>query len=66
MHGTRLTCASCAAAFLGKKSSLQLQRQIIHSPPLHLGGATGSSWSWFLPGTLKCRARLSLCFSFLE
>lgn len=33
MHGTSLTCASYAAAFLGKKSSLQLQHQIIHSPP---------------------------------
>lgn len=45
MHDTSLTCASYAAAFLGKKSSLQLQHQIIHSPPLHLGGATGSWWS---------------------
>lgn len=33
MHGTSLTCVSYAAAFLGKKSSLQLHRRIIHSPP---------------------------------
>lgn len=32
MHDTSLTCASYTAAFLGKKSSLQLQHQIIHSP----------------------------------
>lgn len=41
----RVARASYAATFLGKKSSLQLQYQIIHSPPLHLGEATGSWWS---------------------
>lgn len=44
-HESDVSFLLYAAAFLGKKSSLQLQHQIIHSPPLHLGGATGSWWS---------------------